>query len=87
MGEGEKIDRKLLNSICDVPGIQVGHAQNNEARTGCTVILPENPVTAGVDVRGLAPGTREIELLDPVAKFFEKKPENLEAVKKLTVTR
>ena len=28
-----------------------------------------------------------IELLDPVAKFFEKKPENLEAVKKLTVTR
>jgi len=27
------------------------------------------------------------ELLDPVAKFFEKKPENLEAVRKLTVTR
>jgi L-aminopeptidase/D-esterase-like protein len=57
---------KLLNSICDVPGVKVGHAQDNQAKTGCTVILPEKPVTASVDVRGLAPGTREIDLLDPV---------------------
>ena len=57
---------KLLNSICDVPGLKVGHAQNEQARTGCTVLLPDVPVTASVDVRGLAPGTREIELLDPV---------------------
>ncbi|UCE08015.1 MAG: P1 family peptidase, partial [bacterium] len=57
---------KSLNTICDVPGIKVGHAQNNDAKTGCTVILPEKPVTASVDIRGLAPGTREIELLDPV---------------------
>jgi len=71
LGEGEKIDRRPLNSICDVPGIQVGHAQNRKARTGCTVILPENPVTAGVDVRGLAPGTREIELLDPVRQISQ----------------
>ena len=28
-----------------------------------------------------------IELLEPVAKYFEKKPENLDAVRKLTVTR
>jgi L-aminopeptidase/D-esterase-like protein len=57
---------KRLNSICDVPGVKVGHAQDNQAKTGCTVILPEIPVTASVDVRGLAPGTREIDLLDPV---------------------
>jgi L-aminopeptidase/D-esterase-like protein len=55
-----------LNSICDVPGIRVGHAHNEIARTGCTVILPERPAVAGVDVRGSAPGTREIELLQPV---------------------
>lgn len=66
MGKGEKIERNLSNTICDVPGIRVGHAQNHEARTGCTVIFPERPVTGSVDVRGLAPGTREIELLDPV---------------------
>lgn len=55
-----------LNSICDVPGIKVGHAQNKQAKTGCTVILtPENGAVAAVDVRGSAPGTREIELLYP----------------------
>ena len=63
--------KKILDAICDVPGIKVGHAQNNEAKTGCTVIIPEKPVTAGVDVRGLAPGTREIELLDPVRQISQ----------------
>ena len=60
---------ELQNTICDVPGIKVGHVQNHEARTGCTVILPEMPVVAGVDVRGLAPGTRELDLLDPVRQI------------------
>ncbi len=55
-----------LNSLCDVPGIRVGHAQNLQARTGCTVVIPENGAVAGVDVRGSAPGTREIEPLYPV---------------------
>lgn len=53
------------NSICDVPGIKVGHAHNVRAKTGCTVILPQAEATAGVDVRGSAPGSREIELLYP----------------------
>src|SRR5215470_9425039 len=54
------------NSITQVPGIKVGHAQNGAARTGCTVIIcePEGAV-AGVDVRGAAPGTRETDLLEP----------------------
>lgn len=56
----------MLNSLCDVPGLRVGHAHDPAARTGCTVILPERPAIAGVDVRGSAPGTREIELLQPV---------------------
>jgi L-aminopeptidase/D-esterase-like protein len=57
---------KLKNSITDVPGIQVGHAQNDEALTGCTVILCRKGAAAGVDVRGGAPGTRETDLLNPV---------------------
>jgi L-aminopeptidase/D-esterase-like protein len=56
----------MLNSLCDVPGIRLGHAHDLVARTGCTVILPEQPAITGVDVRGSAPGTREIELLRPV---------------------
>lgn len=55
-----------LKSICDVPGIRVGHAQNDSAKTGCTVIIPENGAVAGIDIRGSAPGTREVETLKPV---------------------
>jgi L-aminopeptidase/D-esterase-like protein len=50
----------------DIYGIEVGHAQNLEAATGCTVILCKNAAVAGVDVRGGAPGTRETDLLNPV---------------------
>ena len=56
---------KLKNSITDVLGIEVGHAQNDEALTGCTVILCRKGAVAGVDVRGSAPGTRETDLLNP----------------------
>lgn len=52
-------------SICDVPGIAVGHATDAEGATGCTVILCEAGAVGGVDVRGAAPGTRETDLLRP----------------------
>src|SRR5688572_701294 len=57
---------KLNKSISDVRGIQVGHAQDAEALTGCTVILCRKGAVAGVDVRGGAPGTRETDLLNPI---------------------
>jgi len=57
---------KLKNAITDVNGIEVGHAQNEEALTGCTVILCRKEAVAGVDVRGGAPGTRETDLLNPI---------------------
>ncbi len=43
----------------------MGNAEDREARTGVTVVLPDPPATAAVDVRGGAPGTRETDLLDP----------------------
>lgn len=55
----------LKNAITDVSAIEVGHAQNDEALTGCTVILCRKGAVAGVDVRGSAPGTRETDLLNP----------------------
>ena len=45
---------------------EIGHAQDYEAMTGCTVILCRNGAVGGVDVRGGAPGTRETDLLNPV---------------------
>jgi L-aminopeptidase/D-esterase-like protein len=56
----------MKNSIIDVPGIEVGHATDLEALTGCTVILCRKGAVCGVDVRGGAPGTRETDLLNPV---------------------
>lgn len=54
------------NAITDVPGIRVGHAEDPEALTGCTVVLCERGAVAGVDQRGGAPGTRETDLLRPM---------------------
>jgi L-aminopeptidase/D-esterase-like protein len=56
----------LKNSITDVRGIEVGHAQDDSALTGCTAILSRKGAVAGVDVRGGAPGTRETDLLNPI---------------------
>lgn len=56
----------LQNTITDIPGIIVGHAQNFDAITGCTVILCPEGAVAGVDQRGGGPGTRETDLLNPV---------------------
>lgn len=49
----------------DISDIKVGHAQSQEGITGCTVVLCEKGATAGVAVRGGAPGTRETDLLNP----------------------
>ena len=57
---------KRNNTITDIPGIEVGHAQDDEALTGCTVILCRKGAVGGVDVRGSAPGTRETDLLNPI---------------------
>ncbi|MDP2965647.1 MAG: P1 family peptidase [Pelolinea sp.] len=56
----------LKNAITDVGYLSVGHAQNFEALTGCTVILSPKGATAGVSQRGGAPGTRETDLLRPM---------------------
>lgn len=52
-------------TLTAIDGIQVGHATDATARTGCTVILCPEGATAGVDVRGAAPGTRETESIRP----------------------
>jgi len=56
----------MSNSLNIIPGIQVGHAQDFEAATGCTVILTQEGAVCGVDQRGGAPGTRETDLLRPM---------------------
>lgn len=52
--------------ITDIDGFKLGHAQNFEGATGCTVLICEEGASGGVDVRGGAPGTRETDLLNPM---------------------
>lgn len=44
----------------------VGHAGDPEALTGCTVVLCPAGAVGGVDQRGGAPGTRELDALRPM---------------------
>jgi L-aminopeptidase/D-esterase-like protein len=53
----------MFNSIMDVPGVRVGHAQNIKGATGCTVILCPPGTIGGLDVRGSAAGTRQTDCL------------------------
>lgn len=55
------------NAITDVPGLKVGNAGDLKLRSGVTVLLPDQPAVAAVDVRGGGTGTRETALLDPSA--------------------
>jgi len=54
-----------LNLITDVAGLNVGNAEDQRILTGTTVIVPDRPMVAAADVRGGAPGTRELALLEP----------------------
>lgn len=53
------------NRLTDVDGLRVGNAEDTRAWSGVTVVLPDDPAVAAVDVRGGAPGTRETDALNP----------------------
>ena len=52
--------------ITDVPGLRIGHAENEEAKTGVTVLIFDQGATAGVDISGGGPASRETPLASPV---------------------
>lgn len=54
----------MNNDLTAVEGIKVGHAELKNKGTGCSVILMENNFTIGAEIRGGAPGSREIALTD-----------------------
>jgi L-aminopeptidase/D-esterase-like protein len=58
-------------AITDIAGLKVGHFTEARRPTGCTVLLCPGGAVAGVDVRGAAPGTRETDLLHPLATIAQ----------------
>ena len=51
--------------ITDIQPIRIGQTENFEAGTGCTVLVCEDGMRAGLDVRGGGPASRESQLLNP----------------------
>ena len=56
--------------LTDVPGILVGHTEDNSGRTGCTVILCPKGAIPGADVSGGSPGTQNTDILRPGASEY-----------------
>lgn len=50
-------------NVAEIEGFTLGHSEDEQGATGCTVALFEQGAVAGVDIRGGAPGTRETDLL------------------------
>jgi len=55
-----------MKGLTDIPGIRVGHASDFGALTGVTVVLCEGGAVAGVDIGGMATGTQEMDVLNPL---------------------
>ncbi len=57
--------------ITSLSPVRIGQAENATAGTGCTVLVCERGMRAGVDVRGGGPASRETQLLNPLAAAQE----------------
>jgi L-aminopeptidase/D-esterase-like protein len=53
------------NTLLDVAGLKVGHAEDRRMGSGVSVVIADEPAVAAVHVMGGAPGTRETDLLAP----------------------
>ncbi|HOV88167.1 MAG TPA: P1 family peptidase [Syntrophobacteraceae bacterium] len=56
----------INDTVTSIEGILVGHAEQTGVASGCTVLLPRGGATAGVDIRGGAPGTYGTDTLHPL---------------------
>lgn len=54
-----------MKGLTDIAGIRVGHETDLDALTGCTVILCDGGAVGGLDVRGSATGSTELDVLSP----------------------
>lgn len=56
---------KPMAGVAQIDGVYAASVTNEEAGTGCTVIVCPKGATGAVDVRGGAPASRETDLLRP----------------------
>jgi L-aminopeptidase/D-esterase-like protein len=54
-----------MKGLTEIAGIRVGHESDLDALTGCTVVLCDGGAVGGVDVRGSATGSLDLDVLSP----------------------
>ena len=57
----------MTGPLAPPEGFRIGHWTDSEGATGCTVIIAPEGSRGGVDVRGGGPGTRETDVIGPLA--------------------
>lgn len=66
----QELDNQKQNEreipITQVADIAIGQAEDMDAGTGCTVLIRDQGMAAGLDIRGGGPASREPALLDPL---------------------
>ncbi|MBL8209755.1 MAG: P1 family peptidase [Bryobacterales bacterium] len=55
----------MSSGLTDIPGLFVGHATDLDGITGCTAVLCPEGAVGGVDIRGSATASQELDLLNP----------------------
>ncbi len=55
------------NLITDVPGLRVGHAQDERVATGVTAVVFDRPTVTSASILGGGPATRDTDCLEPHA--------------------
>jgi L-aminopeptidase/D-esterase-like protein len=58
-------ETSFKNLITDVPGLRVGHAQDERLASGVTALIFDEPAVASIATHGGAPGLRDTALLEP----------------------
>ena len=53
-------------SVLDIGPLRIGQVENREAATGMTVLISEEGMRAGLDVRGGGPASRDSQILNPL---------------------
>ena len=53
-------------AVTEIGPVRIGQAEDKAAATGCTVLICEEGMRAGLDVRGGGPASRESQLLNPL---------------------
>ncbi len=61
----------MSEPIAPPDGFLIGHWTDSAGATGCTVVIAPPDARGGVDVRGGGPGTRETDVIGPLAGAHE----------------